>query len=37
VTLLIEELALMTGTFGTHQGQLAVKVNHQINPILRRA
>lgn len=37
VTLLIEELALMTGTFGTHQGQLAVKVNHQINSILRRA
>ena len=37
VTLLIEELALMTGTFGTHQGQLAVKVNHQLNPILRRA
>jgi len=37
VTLLIEDLALMAGTFGTHQGQLAVKVHHQIHPMSRSA
>lgn len=37
VTLLIEDLALMAGTFGTHQGQLAVKVHHHIQPYSRSA
>ena len=33
VTLLIESLALMAGTFGSHQGQLAVKVGGCIDPL----
>lgn len=37
VTLLVEELALMAGTFGAHQGQLAVKVSGHINPLSRRS
>lgn len=36
VTVLIEELELLSGTFGSHQGQLAVKVGTQINPLSRR-
>jgi len=33
VTLLIENLAMMTGTFGSHDGQLAVKVQQSLDPM----
>lgn len=33
VTVLVEALALLSGTFGSHQGQLAVKVGGCLNPM----
>lgn len=36
VTVLVESLALLNGTFGSHQGQLSVKVGSQINPLSTR-
>jgi len=33
VTVLIESLALLAGTFGSHQGQLAVKVGGCVDPL----
>ncbi len=33
VTVLVESMALLAGTFGSHQGQLAVKVGNCINPL----